>query len=530
VSHADASLAFDYLILGGGTAGCVLANRLSEDPSVTVAVVEAGDGGDSAWLRVPALSQLAMRRVRRRFHWPLRSVEQPGLNGRSLRLSCGLGLGGSSAIGDMVYARPHADDFDHWASLGNPGWSSSDLQPFFERAERGIVSELRTGHPWHAVYREAIEQAGLPWTDGALSAQSEAAGLWRVTQQDGERCSAAHAHLHPVMAERGNLVVFGGARALRLQFGEGKRVVGAEVLPRGARAPVSLSARREVLLCAGALHSPHLLQVSGIGDGAALQKTGIRLRHHLPGVGLDLQDRLGFSFGHRVADARLFGLSLAGLLKAWQAVSLYRHERRGPFASNVAEGGAMLALESGASKPQVQFDFKLALVDDVVGRWLRRPGITLRVAPLSFASRGQVVAAGPDPHEPPAINPAYLGDPADMDQLLAACRLGQRLLQAPALASRLTRDVFTGHVRNGLELREAIRDRAESLGEFAGTCRMGSDELAVVDAQLKVRGVAGLRVVDASVMPRLAGGGMLAATLVLAEKAAALVRGEHGAG
>lgn len=526
------SQTFDFVIVGGGSAGCVLANRLSADPAVSVALVEAGGDGSGLLVRVP-VGTVAMLPTRLN-NWQFESVPQPGLNGRRAYQPRGKGLGGSSGINAMIYTRGHPVDYDHWAALGNAGWGYADVLPYFRRAEHNErlhdafhgqggplnVADLRTGSPWHARILEAALQAGFPLTADFNGAQPEGVGVYQVTQKDGERCSAARAYLHPVLAERSNLAVFTQAHALQVRF-DGKRAVGLDLAHRGETH--TLAARREVILSCGALQTPQLLQVSGVGDGATLQKTGIRLRHHLPGVGRNLQDHLDFTFGYRVPDTALIGLSPPGWWPALQAAWQYHRERRGKLTTNFAEVGAFLKTTPEAPAPDVQLHLVVALVENHARRLHLRHGLSCHVCVLRPKSRGTVTAETPDMRDPPRIDPNYLDHPDDIEQMVAGYHLTRRLLDAPAIASRLGRDMFTAGVVSDAEVREVIHARAETIYHPAGTCRMGTDDRAVVDPALRVRGLAGLRVVDASVMPTLVGGNTNAPTIMIAEKAADLI-------
>ena len=526
------ALAFDYVIVGGGSAGCVLANRLSADPGTTVALLEAGGDGTAALLRVPVAAAATLRTGW--FNWRFESVPQPGLNGRTVYQPRGKALGGSSAINAMVYTRGHRFDYDHWAALGNPGWGYDDVLPYFLRAEHNErlhdrfhgqggplnVADLRTDNPWHARLLAAAREAGFPVNDDFNGAEQEGIGPYQVTQKDGERCSVAHAYLHPVLADRPQLQVFARTHARRVRL-DGKRATGVDVVQDGRT--FTVNARREVVLCCGALQTPQLLLVSGIGDGAYLQKSGIRLRHHLPGVGRNLQDHLDFTFGHHAPDTDLFGFTPPAWGPLWRAFRRYRGERRGRFTSNFAEVGGFLRLSPEAPAPEVQLHLVLALVDDHARRLHLRHGFSCHVCVLRPKSRGTVTVRSDDMHDPPVIDPRYLEHPDDIEQMVDGYHLARRLLAAPSLASRLGRDVFTAGVADDAAIREVIHARADTLYHPAGTCRMGSDDEAVVDPALRVRGLAGLRVVNASVMPTLVGGNTNATVVMVAEKAADLV-------
>ena len=523
---------FDYVIVGGGSAGCVLANRLSADPATTVALLEAGSDGTGLLLRVPVG---AVATLPRPWHnWAFESVPQPGLNGRQAYQPRGKTLGGSSAINAMIYTRGHRSDYDHWAALGNPGWSYDEVLPYFRKAEHNErlhdafhgqggplnVADLRTDNPWHARLIEGAREAGFPISDDFNGAEQEGFGLYQVTQKDGERWSAARAYVHPVLADRPNLQVFAETHALRVLF-DGKRATGVEVEQKGS--VFTVGARRETILSCGALQTPQLLLVSGVGDGAMLQKTGIRLRHHLPGVGRNLQDHLDFTFAHHVPDTALFGLTPPGWWPTLRDVLRYRNERRGRFTSNFAEAGGFLRLTPDSAVPEVQLHVVMAVVDDHARKLHLRHGLSCHVCVLRPKSRGTVTVAGDDMREPPVIDPKYLEHPDDIEQMVGGYHLARRLLDAPAIRSRLGRDLFTEGVESEAEVREVIHARAETIYHPVGTCRMGADDEAVVDAMLRVRGIGGLRVVDASVMPTLVGGNTNAPVIMIAEKAAEMI-------
>ena len=524
---------FDYIIVGGGSAGCVLAARLSEDPAVHVCLLEAGGAGDGWGVKLPLgiVATVPMPFI----NWGFKTVPQPGLGGRRGYQPRGRVLGGSSAINAMIYTRGHASDYDAWAAAGNPGWGYADVLPYFRRAEANArirdgfhgndgplpVNDSYTDNPLQQVFVEAGRQAGFRVNTDFNGADQEGVGVYQVTQKAGERWSAARAYLQPALG-RPNLTVLTRAHAQRVLF-EDRRAVGVEYR-RGGRFK-RVRAAAEVLLSAGAIQSPQLLLLSGIGAGAELQRHGIGVVQDLPGVGRNLQDHLDYTLIHRTHSGEVVTGSPRGLLRMWREWGRYRHERRGMLATNIAEAGGFLKTDPALPAPDIQLHFCVAIVHNH-GRTLRHllHGYSLHACVLRPRSRGRVALASADPHAPPLIDPAYLSDPADMDGMVKGFKLARAILDAPAFASYKTGEMFTAEVRTDDEIRVAIRARADTIYHPAGTCRMGRDADAVVDPELKVRGVEGLRVVDASVMPTLIGGNTNAPTIMIAEKAAELLR------
>ncbi|KWH30541.1 GMC family oxidoreductase [Burkholderia stagnalis] len=525
---------FDYIVVGGGSGGCVVAGRLTERPDVTVCVLEAGNRGDGTLVNVPT-GAVAMMPTRIN-NWAFETVPQPGLGGRRGYQPRGKALGGSSAINAMVYIRGHRSDYDHWAALGNDGWAFDDVLPYFRLSEHNErfddawhgrdgplwVSDLRTGNPFHARYLEAARQAGLPLTDDFNGAQQEGIGLYQVTQKHGERWSAARAYLLPHVGRRDNLTVETHAQVLRILF-DGTRAIGVEVRQHGEVR--TLHARREVVLAAGAFQTPQLLMLSGVGPAAELARVGIRTLADLPGVGRNLQDHPDFIFGYRTRSVDTMGVSAGGGLRMLRELLRFRRERRGMLTSNFAEGGGFLKTRAELDAPNIQLHFVVALVDDHARRLHTGHGMSCHVCLLRPRSRGAVTLQSADPLAAPRIDPAFFDDPRDLDDMVAGFKLTRRLMQAPALAGWITRDLFTANVTTDDEIRDVLRQRTDTVYHPVGTCRMGRDALAVVDPQLRVRGLQGLRIVDASVMPTLIGGNTNAPTIMIAEKAVDLMRG-----
>lgn len=525
----------DYVIVGGGSAGSVLAGRLSEDPGVSVTLLELGKAGDNWIVKVPAAMVLGVA-VKANL-LPLETVPQPGLNGRCGYQPRGKVLGGSSAVNAMVYIRGHRWDYDHWAELGNTGWSYDDVLPYFKRAEANEqfrdalhgtdgplpVSRLRTDNPVHQRYLQAARAVGYPIIDDFNGAEQEGIGLYQVTQKDGERWSAARAYLHPHMGKRANLRVELQASAQKILF-EGKRAVGVQFMQDGQLKV--LRARREVILCGGAFQSPQLLQLSGIGDGSALQRLGIPTVHHLPGVGQNLQDHPDFVFGYKTRSLDLLGISFPGAARMWREIKRYRAERRGMITSNFAEGGGFLKTRPDLPAPDIQLHLVTALVEDHARKTNLGHGYSCHVCLLRPKSKGSVRLASADPNAMPLIDPNFLGEEDDLRDLVTGFKMTRKLMDAAPMAELRTEDCFTANVHTDEDIVKVLRERVDTVYHPVGSCKMGVDELAVVDPQLRVRGVEGLRVVDASVMPTLIGGNTNAPTIMIAEKAVDMIRSQ----
>lgn len=524
---------FDFIVIGSGSAGSVVGSRLSEDPALEVAVLEAG-GSDRQWIIDTPMGIVAML-PRTLNNWAYKTVPQPGLGGRRGFQPRGRVLGGSSSMNAMVYVRGHPHDYDDWAALGSPGWGFQDVLPYFIKSEHNEdfggplhgqdgplnVAKLRTDNPIQDVYLKAAREAGFPINQDFNGTVQEGIGIYQVTQKNGERCSASRAYLRPYIGKRSNLHVLIRSQVLRILF-EGKKAVGVEI--RRGRTVSRLLARREVILCGGAFESPKLLMLSGIGDATHLKSHGIPVLHELRGVGQNLQDHPDFIFAYRSSNPHLFGLSLAGAVRLVKSFGQYQRSRRGMLSTNFAEGGGFIKRFEDSARPDFQLHFCISVVDDHARKLHMGHGFSCHVCLLRPKSRGSVTLKSKNPNDAPEIDPNFLGEESDMLAMIDGFKATRRLMQAPALQSIATADMFTRHVESDEEIRALLTRRVDTVYHPVGTCKMGQDENAVVDHELRVQGIHGLRVVDASIMPTLIGGNTNAPTIMIAEKAAAMIQ------
>ena len=525
---------FDYVIVGGGSAGCVLASRLSEDPKVSVCLLEVGGPDKSLLIHMPA-GVVAMVPTKIN-NWAFETVPQAGLNGRRGYQPRGKTLGGSSSINAMLYVRGHRRDYDHWAQLGNSGWSYDEVLPYFRKAEHNEtwrnefhgqggplnVAELRSPSSLNQRFLQAAQNQGLPLNADYNGAEQFGAFMYQVTHKNGERCSAAKGYLTPHLS-RPNLKVMTQVLTEKVLLEQG-RAIGVKARVDGT--VQEIRARREVILSAGAFGSPQLLQLSGIGPGAWLQQHGIATQVDLPGVGENLQDHIDYVFTYRTrSDTDTLGVSLSGGLRVVRGVSQWKRERQGLMTTSVAESGAFVRSRPDVEVPDLQLVFVQGIVDDHARKLHLGHGFSCHVDVLRPRSRGSVRIASPDPAAAPLIDPAFLADEEDLELLMIGADLQRRILDDPAFDDVRGQPLYALDQNDRDALEQDIRNRADTQYHPVGSCRMGPDPMAVVDAQLRVHGVQGLRVVDASIMPTLIGGNTNAPTIMIAEKAADLIRG-----
>ena len=526
---------YDYIIVGAGSAGCVLANRLSEDPGTRVLLLEAGPNDWNPFVHMPA--GLAKLVGNKGVNWDYNTAPELGLLGRRLWWPRGRVLGGSSSINAMCYIRGNKADYDEWDELGATGWYWDNVLPYFKRSEgnsRGPsrlhggdgplgVSDPRYQNPLSTVFVEAAHQAGWPLTDDFNGAWQEGFGWYQTTTRGGSRSSAAEAYLKPIRGRR-NLRVLTGAVACAITFDETNRANGVRFTRKGKA--VTEHAAREVLLCGGTLNSPQLLMLSGIGPADELARHGIAVRVDLPGVGANLQDHLDICTMQRCTQPVTYDKTNDALV----ALQYYLL-KQGPGTSNIAEtGGFVRSHQAQDARPDIQFHFVPAQLDDHGRKQLPGYGYTLHACYLRPRSRGRLRLASANPTDKIEIEAGYLSDSEghDRQMMLECVKLSRKIFAQDAFTPFRGEELLPGaNVQDAADVDAFVRRKAESIYHPVGTCRMGADDDAgaVLDPQLRVRGVTGLRVVDASVMPRLVGGNTNAPTMMIAERAADLIRG-----
>jgi choline dehydrogenase len=523
---------YDHIVVGAGSAGCVLAGRLSEDPAVRVLLLEAGPRDTSLWIHLPIGYGKTMWSPS--LNWRYHTDPDPHMNGRRIYWPRGKTLGGSSAINGLIYIRGQPQDYDGWAALGNPGWDWDSVLPYFIRSEgnqRGAsrchggdgplkVSDIGARNPLIDAFIAGAAELGVPPSDDFNAGRQEGAGYYQLTTHKGWRCSTATAYLRPARG-RPNLRVETGAFASRLLM-EGRRATGVEWRQQGVMRRAR--ARGEVLLAAGALQSPQLLQLSGIGPADLLQRHGIAVLQHLPGVGENLQDHLQIRLTLEATVPTtndqlrsLWGQARVGL--QWLL------HRSGPVAVGINQGGCFLRALPGAQRPDIQFHVATLSADMAGGKVHPFSGITVSTCQLRPTSRGHVRIRSTDPFEPPAMQPNYLSTELDCHTTVAGVKAARAIASSAAMRPFVRREVKPGPEADSDDaLLEFCRNHGATIFHPSGTCKMGLDAMAVLDERLRVRGVEGLRVVDCSAMPTLVSGNTNAPVVMMAEKAVDMIR------
>jgi choline dehydrogenase len=523
------TLTYDYIIIGAGSAGCVLANRLSTSGSYRVLVLEAGPADRYPWIHVPIGYGKTM--FHPRYNWRFYTEADPGMNNRKVYWPRGRGLGGSSSINGLIFIRGQPEDYDRWAAAGNPGWGWNDVLPYFIRSEdnqRGAnalhgvggplsASDIGEAHRLVDAFIAGAGDQGIKRNEDFNGLDQEGAGYYQLTTRNGWRCSAAVAYLRPARS-RANLHVETDAHVTRILFND-KRATGVSYLQRGAvREALATS---EVILSAGGLQSPQLLQLSGVGPAALLSAHSIPVVQDLPGVGANLQDHLQARVMYRCTQPITTNDDLRSWYRSLKIGLKWLVERRGPLAIGINQGGAFARVMPEARTPDIQFHFGTLSADMAGAKPHDFPGFTISVCQLRPTSRGSVAIKSRDPFAPPAMRPNYLSTEVDCATIVEGVKLARRIASTPSMREFVASEYRPGPEANSDEaLLDFVRNTGATIFHPVGTCKMGRDEMAVVDERLRVHGLNGLRVVDASIMPTLISGNTNWPAIMIAEKAA----------
>ncbi|MCQ4271664.1 choline dehydrogenase [Pseudomonas kuykendallii] len=526
------SRAYDYVVVGAGSAGCVLANRLSENGRYSVCLLEAGPPDRYLWIHIPiGYAKTMFHPV---YNWGFYTDPDPGMHDRKIYWPRGRGFGGCSSVNGLIYIRGQKADYDAWAAAGNEGWSWDQVLPYFRRAEhndlgagptRGTegplwASSIKARHPLTEAFIGAANRLGVPRVDDFNSGDQEGVGYYQLTTRNGLRCSTSVAYLRPAMG-RPNLTVESNAHAEKVLF-EGTRAVGVQYR-QGGRS-LSVRANREVILSAGALQSPQLLQLSGVGPRELLQQFGIPLVHALPGVGENLQDHLQIRLMYECTQPITTNDDLNSLVRKMRMGMQWLLTRTGPLAIGINQGGLFTNVHSPDGLPDIQYHFGTLSADSAGGSVHPFSGFTMSVCQLRPQSRGYVRIKSADPMDAPSMQPNYLSAELDRQTAIAGVRYTRKLAETEPLKSLIRREYRPGPAcESDAEILEFCREYGASIFHPSGTCKMGNDPLAVVDQRLRVHGVQGLRVVDCSIMPTLVSGNTNVPVVMIAEKASEMI-------
>ena len=534
----------DFVIIGGGSAGAVIASRLTEKSKFKVCLLEAGGWGSNLLFRAPAGGLLMLRDKPKFSNWAFQTTPQKGLNNRRGYQPRGKALGGSSAINAMIYIRGQKEDYNNWAKEGNSGWSWDEVLPFFKKAENNEngsskfhgncgpleVSNQKAAKPISHAYIEACANSQIKIRDDFNIGDNEGAGFWQSTifhsdKKNGQRCSTAAAYLLPYVKNRENLEIITKANVVRIIFDE-KKAIGVEYMHQGKNKKIK--ANREVILSAGSLMSPTILQRSGIGAPEDIKPHGIQLIHELPGVGKNLQDHIDFNFCFKTNDKNTLGFSPGGFLKILGETAKWLIHGNSMISSTLSEAGGFLKTDQSLDRPDIQHHFVIGLIDDHLRKLHYGYGYSCHVCLLRPYSRGTVSLASAKPDDAPLINPNFLTDNRDLDTLIKGAKMTQNILNTPPLKKYQKREIYEVHSNlTDKEWEQHIRNRADTIYHPVGTCKMGKDPLAVVDSSLKIRGLKNIRVADASIMPTITSGNTNAPTIMIGEKCATMIMDVH---
>ena len=530
---SDSLGSFDYVIVGAGSAGCVLANRLSADPSMSVLLLEAGGRDNYLWIKIPVGYLYCMGNPRT--DWCFKTAAEPGLNGRALNYPRGRVLGGCSSINGMIYMRGQARDYDTWRQLGNVGWAWDDVLPYFRKSEdfawgpsefHGAGGEWRVEQQrlsWEILdsFRDACAEVGIPKIDDFNTGDNHGASYFHVNQRGGWRWNTASAFLRPVRG-RANLTVVTQAQVQRLRFDDQSRCVGLDLRHNGQRR--SVAARGEVILASGAIGSPQILQVSGIGPGRLLGRHGIGVVRDCTGVGDNLQDHLQIRTVFKVSGTRTLNDRARSLFGKAGIALEYALRRSGPMSMAPSQLGVFARTDPSYDTPNVEYHVQPLSLDKFGDPLHKFSAFTASVCNLRPESRGSVQIVSDDPAAPPRIQPNYLATETDRRVAAQSIQLTRKIVNAPAMVRYRPEEFKPGaHILGEQDLADAAGDIGTTIFHPVGTARMGPDDGAVVDPRLRVRGIAGLRVADASVMPTITSGNTNAPTIMIAEKASEMI-------
>ncbi len=534
----------DFVIIGGGSAGAVIASRLSEKSKYKVCLLEAGGWGSNLLFRAPAGGLLMLRDKPKFNNWAFHTIPQKGLNNRIGYQPRGKALGGSSALNAMIYIRGQKEDYDSWANEGNNGWSWNEVLPFFKKAENNEigskefhgnfgpleVSNQKAAKPISHAYIKACANYQVKIRDDFNTGDNEGAGFWQSTifhskNKNGQRCSTAAAYLLPHVKNRKNLEIITKANVVRIIF-NGKKAVGLEYMHQGKKKKIK--AHKEVILSAGSLMSPIILQRSGIGASEDIKPHGIELIHELPGVGKNLQDHIDFNFCFKTYDKNTLGFSPGGFLKILGEMAKWLTHGNSMISSTLSEAGGFLKTDQSLDRPDIQHHFVIGLIDDHLRKLHYGYGYSCHVCLLRPHSRGTVSLASSEFNDAPLINPNFLKDNRDVDTLIKGAKMTQNILNTPPLKKYQKREIYGVHSNlTDKEWELHIRNRADTIYHPVGTCKMGKDPLAVVDSSLLIRGLNNIRVADASIMPTITSGNTNAPTIMIGEKCATMIMDTH---